>query len=119
MDEYDIVRKLGTGMYTHMYQAVDRRTGQVVALKAVVCGQEMDEAMRRRLMRQVKTLRKLRHPNIVQMLGYGGAADSRQGLSHDVGLDGRLALVADVLPLAAAASSEIATWWRDAIGGGF
>jgi len=75
-NEFEFKRKIGEGMLTRVYQAYDRARKRDVAIKVIVHSRELDDAMRKRLMRQLKTLRMLQNTNIVQMLGYGISGDA-------------------------------------------
>lgn len=67
-DRYKIEGIIGRGGMGHVYTAVDERTGQPVAIKALepsISGH--DPAAIERFLREGEALRKLHHPNIVQI----------------------------------------------------
>ncbi len=74
---YRLLRKLGAGGMGLVYEAFDRLTGEIVALKLVP--DETDEAstiaegseLRLILIREFQTLARLRHPNIISIRDYG------------------------------------------------
>jgi hypothetical protein len=68
---YRIVRPLGRGGMGTVYDAVHAETGERVAVKllsAVVSG---EAGLRERFQAEIETLRKLRHPHVVRLLGFG------------------------------------------------
>lgn len=68
---YTIVRPLGHGGMGAVYQGVHKETGESAALKVLAAPLAADEGFRERFEGEIETLRKLRHPNIVQLLGFG------------------------------------------------
>ena len=67
---YELVRELGRGGFGVVYEAVDRESGEAVALKAVLPGRRADEAQDS-LQREAEALERLAHPNIVRLLDAG------------------------------------------------
>lgn len=70
---YVLHRKLGVGGMGAVYVALDRLTGETVALKRVGERESgMDtEALRLALTREFRVLASLRHPNVIGVLDYG------------------------------------------------
>src|SRR5688572_6173582 len=83
---YQIQGEIGQGSMGTVYRALDRLTGQAIALKEVTtergtlrfdAKQTVDDAgdsiseMRMALAREFRTLASLRHPNIISVLDYG------------------------------------------------
>jgi predicted ATPase len=80
-NRYQLQEKLGEGGMGIVYRAIDRLTGQPVALKYVTARQEQLEFttlvsgssldVRLALAQEFKTLASLRHPNIISVIDYG------------------------------------------------
>ncbi|MCS7304406.1 MAG: serine/threonine protein kinase [Thermoguttaceae bacterium] len=68
---YQLIRKLGRGGMGVVYEGVDVETGQRAALKVLSAALGEDEDFRVRFETEIETLRKLKHPNIVRLLGFG------------------------------------------------
>ena len=66
MDRYDILEHLGEGTYGVVYKGRDRQTGRFVAMKKIKLETE-GEGISSTTLREVSTLRLLRHPNIVEL----------------------------------------------------
>jgi hypothetical protein len=62
---YRLVARAGSGGTAEVWRAIDERTGEEVALKRLHPGVFASEAGRRRLVREFRALRDLRHPNVV------------------------------------------------------
>ncbi len=71
---YVIEKTLGSGGMGSVFLGVDERTGQRAAVKVLAPGLAADENFRERFLTEVETLKKLKHPNIVQLLGFGEEA---------------------------------------------
>jgi serine/threonine protein kinase len=68
MDRYVKIEKNGTcgeGTYGVVYKAKDRQTDLFVAMKKIRLENE-DEGIPSTTLREISTLRQLRHPNIVE-----------------------------------------------------
>lgn len=73
---YQLINLLGAGGMGSVYRAFDRLTGQVVALKQVMTGSEINSTqagvdLRLALAHEFKMLASLRHPHIIGVLDYG------------------------------------------------
>ncbi len=68
---YRIVRKLGRGGMGTVYEGVDIETDARAAVKLLSVAVADDEGFRRRFEAEVDTLKKLNHPNIVRLFGFG------------------------------------------------
>nr|CCC93654.1 putative cell division related protein kinase 2 [Trypanosoma congolense IL3000] len=66
-DRYNRMDILGEGTYGVVYRAVDRSTGQIVALKKVRLDRT-DEGIPQTALREVSILQEIHHPNIVNLL---------------------------------------------------
>jgi len=65
MDRYKVVKQLGDGTYGEVLKASNRQTGEVVAIKRMKRKYySWDECM---ALQEVKSLRKMKHPNIVKL----------------------------------------------------
>ena len=72
--DYQVVRKLGTGGFATVYQAVPTATldtGNSVAIKIVHPASAESAEFRRRFMREIRISSQLRHPNIVEVYQSG------------------------------------------------
>src|SRR5688572_29793873 len=68
---YRIERLLGRGGMGTVYVGVHAETGERAAIKALALTPADDQNFRQRFMAEIETLKQLKHPNIVQMLGDG------------------------------------------------
>ena len=68
---YQIVGKLGRGGMGTVYEAVHRETGEAAAVKLLSGDLAHEAAFRGRFEAEIETLRKLNHPNIVRLVGFG------------------------------------------------
>ncbi|KAI3672379.1 hypothetical protein L6452_38465 [Arctium lappa] len=67
-DAYDKLDKVGSGTYSNVYKARDRKTKKIVALKKVRFDTSEPESIKF-MAREIMMLRKLDHPNIVKLQG--------------------------------------------------
>jgi serine/threonine protein kinase len=68
---YKIIRQLGRGGMGTVYEGVLRDTGEPAAIKILSATLAHDDGFRERFKSEIETLRKLRHPNIVRLYGFG------------------------------------------------
>ena len=68
---YRIGRLIGRGGMGAVYEAVHDTSGERVAVKLISSTIADDIKFRRRFAAEVETLKRLRHPNIVRLIGYG------------------------------------------------
>ena len=72
---YKIGRKLGRGGMGTVFEAVSTETGETAAIKLLSASLTHDDGFRDRFKAEIETLRKLRHPNIVRLYGFGEQDD--------------------------------------------
>jgi cell division control protein 7 len=68
--DFEVLETIGTGSFSHVVHAVHRRTGTPVALKRIFWTNSPD-----RIVKEIKWLRSLDHPNIVRLLAIFREAD--------------------------------------------
>ncbi|TWU03112.1 serine/threonine-protein kinase [Neorhodopirellula pilleata] len=71
---YRIGNVIGRGGMGSVYEATHAKSGEVVAVKLIAQHVADDERFRRRFNGEIETLRRLRHPGIVRLIGYGEEA---------------------------------------------
>ncbi|XP_067843929.1 cyclin-dependent kinase 2-like isoform X5 [Heptranchias perlo] len=67
MDNFQKVEKIGEGTYGVVYKAMNKVTGEMVALKKIRLDAEM-EGVPSTAIREISLLKELNHPNIVKLL---------------------------------------------------
>jgi serine/threonine-protein kinase len=72
---YRIVSKLGRGGMGMVFLGMDDVDGQTAAIKLLAGEMAFHPDFRERFKAEIETLRKLHHPNIVQIFGYGEQDD--------------------------------------------
>lgn len=72
---YQIVGKLGRGGMGTVFEGVHRETGEPAAIKLLSASLAHEEGFRNRFEAEIETLRKLNHPNIVRLFGFGEQGD--------------------------------------------
>jgi serine/threonine-protein kinase len=68
---YRIGKPLGKGGMGVVFAAVEETTGEAAAVKVLSAVLGREEGFRDRFAAEIESLRMLRHPNIVRLLGYG------------------------------------------------
>ncbi len=68
---YEILEQLGRGGMGAVYRARNSETGEEAAVKVLIGALALDGGFRERFEAEIETLKMLRHPNIVRLLGYG------------------------------------------------
>jgi eukaryotic-like serine/threonine-protein kinase len=68
---YQIVGKLGRGGMGTVFEGVNLDTGEPAAVKLLSAALAEEEGFRGRFEAEIETLRKLNHPNIVKLFGFG------------------------------------------------
>ncbi|MGW8257522.1 MAG: serine/threonine protein kinase, partial [Thermoguttaceae bacterium] len=72
---YRITGKLGRGGMGTVYQAVNLQTGEPAAIKLLSAALAREEGFRERFEAEIETLKKLNHPGIVRLFGFGEQDD--------------------------------------------
>ena len=68
---YKIIRILGQGGMGTVYHGVHAKSNDAVAIKVIASNMAQHQRFRRRFDGEIQTLLKLKHPNIVQLIGFG------------------------------------------------
>jgi serine/threonine protein kinase len=68
---YKLGKKLGQGGMGAVFEGIDTETGQSVAVKVLAPAMAAEEGFRARFEAEIESLKKLKHPNIVRLFGYG------------------------------------------------
>jgi serine/threonine protein kinase len=68
---YRVIRVLGQGGMGTVYEAVHAKSKDPVAVKVIAANLAQHQRFRRRFDAEIQTLIKLKHPNIVQLIGFG------------------------------------------------
>lgn len=70
-DRWELMDTLGRGASAEVRVARDRRSGERVAMKLLRPEHGISELAQRRLFRELDSLMRLKHPNVVELRGYG------------------------------------------------
>lgn len=65
LDKYERLEKLGEGTYGVVYKALNKETGEMVAIKKIRLEKE-DDGVPSTAIREISLLKNLKHPNIVE-----------------------------------------------------
>jgi len=68
---YKIEKIIGQGGMGHVYKAFHAKSGLTVAVQVISSSIANEVRFRRRFEAEIETLKRLKHPNIVQLFGYG------------------------------------------------
>jgi serine/threonine-protein kinase len=71
---YRIGRRIGRGGMGTVYQGASIESGQPAAIKVLSARLAIEEGFRERFETEIETLKKLKHPNIVRLYGFGEEA---------------------------------------------
>lgn len=78
ISNYDVLRELHRGGQGVVYQAIQRSTKRIVAIKVLLDGQHASRHARRRFEREVELVAQLKHPNIISIFDSGLTEDGHQ-----------------------------------------
>ncbi len=84
---YHLLEPIGRGAMGAVYRAIDRLSGDMVALKRVPISavpQESGAGLRLALAQEFRTLASLRHPHIISVLDYGFDAQHQPYFTMDL-----------------------------------
>lgn len=66
LKKYNLIKKLGSGAYGHVWKVTDKKTNQILALKKIFDAfQHSTDAQR--TFREIVFLHSLNHPNIIKL----------------------------------------------------
>jgi serine/threonine protein kinase len=68
VESYEKLNRIGEGTYGTVYRAIDKRTNELVALKKVILHNEKQDGFPVTALREIKLLKRLKHPSCVQLL---------------------------------------------------
>ena len=68
---YHVDRLIGRGGMGSVYKGVHSKSGETVAIKVIAASIAGQPRFRRRFAAEIDALKRLRHPNIVSLIGYG------------------------------------------------
>ncbi|MDO5553556.1 MAG: serine/threonine-protein kinase [Planctomycetia bacterium] len=68
---FRILRVIGRGGMGAVYEALHEETNEHVAVKVLMTNVDEDQELRTRFEAEIETLKRLRHPNIVRLFGFG------------------------------------------------
>ncbi|MBN2023774.1 MAG: protein kinase [Pirellulales bacterium] len=72
---YRLVRRLGRGGMGAVYEGLNVETGETAAVKVLSGQLSHEQDFRQRFAAEIETLRRLNHPNIVRLFGFGQQQD--------------------------------------------
>lgn len=70
LDDYELLEQVGEGGMAKVYRAQDKRSGRIVAIKVMLPDVASTPEGVRSFMREMDITRQLRHPNIVDLMGF-------------------------------------------------
>lgn len=68
---YHVQKLIGRGGMGSVYQGLHTKSGEPVAIKVIANGIANQPRFRRRFAAEIEALKRLKHPNIVSLIGYG------------------------------------------------
>ncbi len=76
IEDFEILRSVGSGTVGEIFLAKEKSTGQTVALKILQASVSQNALIRSRFEREIMILERLRHPHIIEV--YGGGETNKQ-----------------------------------------
>jgi len=73
-DRYEVVRRLGAGSMSEVFEAIDTRAGGRVAVKVLRANRVTNPGAVERLRREARAAAKVAHPNVIKILEVGELA---------------------------------------------
>ena len=101
-DRYELAERIGVGANAYVYAAIDRRTGDRVALKLLLPAFADDPEFVTRFRREARAALSLAHPNVVRVLDFGTDGDAYLAMELVRGGDLSRRLMRGALPVAEA-----------------
>ncbi|WFD36877.1 [pyruvate dehydrogenase (acetyl-transferring)] kinase [Malassezia cuniculi] len=83
LEDYDVSVKLGQGTFGEVKQAIQRRTGRMVALKKVTI-YDVKDGLPITALREIKLLKLLNHPSIIPVIDMAYRPSNERGKLGDV-----------------------------------
>jgi serine/threonine protein kinase len=74
--QYDVMEKIADGGMGSVFKALNRETGEVVALKVVAPHMASNQVLLKRFEQEYNAAKQLDHPNIVRALDYGDSGSA-------------------------------------------
>ncbi|KAI8062279.1 kinase-like domain-containing protein [Gilbertella persicaria] len=74
LSQYQLLKKLGEGAFSNVYKAMDKKSGQHVAIK-IVRKFELNQIQKASVLKEVQIMRTLNHPSIIKMLAFIETSD--------------------------------------------
>jgi len=75
LGNYDVIRRIRVGGMGAVYEGRQRTAfGRRVAIKVILGSYAADREMRRRFAREARTIARLQHPHILQLIEFGEQA---------------------------------------------
>lgn len=71
LDDFELGITLGVGTVGTVYQAIEKSSGRVVAIKVLQRSVSEDKLVRARFRREIGILQRVRHPHIIEFYGSG------------------------------------------------
>ncbi len=70
-EQYEIKNRIGVGASAEVFRATQRNLDREVVVKIVWGFSSFDEAMKKRLLQEVRLVSEIHHPNVIRLLDYG------------------------------------------------